>query len=191
MKESERSLFRRKIEYMDDDVILKNETYVEQVAVFQKDKEYMETQAENQKMINAIVYVAALAVTFIIWKIFDLSIIITLIIGVVLLIICAVVMGQLTKKGDKPSQSIYNVGEKIRWMYAFYEDFFIAENEEGKEKIEYSQIMSVKDTGAGYQIKGNKNYTLKRSGFNGEDEWKFVDLMKKKGVGVLLKYPQI
>lgn len=90
---------------------------------------------------------------------------------------------------EKDRSEVYQTGESTEWIYDFYENAFTVKCSDTDEEktIDYSEISSVRDAGASYQIKCDKNYTLKKSGFTEGGEKKFIGIMKAVGIGALLK----
>lgn len=161
-----------------------NITELEQVVYMQRNK------SENDVKLPVwafLAYCAVIAILLVLYFVIDFSTVLLLVLAAVISAV-GVFLKRLIVDSMKPqaSHSVQTTGDKIVWRYSFYEDCFTADKSgtdeaaPSSDKIYYGDIVSVNDMGSGYQIRADKNYTVKKNGFDVGGESKFVRLMKEK-----------
>lgn len=161
-------------------ILFSNDTSVEKVLFLDREpKKPSSSKSSKGAQLGLYVFLALMLVGVVYFAARDIKIA-----GILILVmlIVSVIFGLTTSKKTKeePPQSVHPLGEHINWHYDFYEEYFTAKSDGNEDRINYSDITNIGDTGAAYQIKAQNNYTLKKAGFNNGDEQRFVDIMRDK-----------
>ena len=88
--------------------------------------------------------------------------------------------------GENTVQDTHVLNEHFQWHYDFYDDRFTAEMNGERAEVLYADITKVNDTGSSYQIRADKNYTIKKSGFSPADEQQVVTMLRQYPAGMFL-----
>ncbi len=171
---------------MDNKILFSNDTQVEKVLYV--DGQHNDHDTANSKIASAfmLAYVMIVVIILALVGATDLKWWIILIIGAALVTITTVLRVLFISMGENTVQDTHVLNERFDWHYDFYEDRFTAEMNGEKNEILYADVSRINDTGSSYQLKADKNYTIKKTGFSPADEQQFVSIFRQFPAGMFL-----
>ena len=171
---------------MEKKILFSNDTNVEKVLYV--DGQHNEHDESNSKIASAFMLAYALIIVIILVLLgsTDLKWWVVLLIGAGLTAATTVCRVLFISMGENTVQDTHVLNEHFQWHYEFYEDRFTAEMNGERTEVLYSDITKVNDTGSSYQIRADKNYTIKKTGFSPADEQQFVTMLRQYPAGMFL-----
>ncbi|MBR1562356.1 MAG: YcxB family protein [Ruminococcus sp.] len=171
---------------MEKIILFSNDTNVEKVLYV--DGQHNEHDEANSKIASAfwLAYILVIVILLVLIGATELKWWIILLIGLAMISAVTVCRVLFISMGENTVQDTHVLNEHFQWHYDFYDDRFTAEMNGERAEVLYADITKVNDTGSSYQIRADKNYTIKKSGFSPADEQQFVTMLRQYPAGMFL-----